>query len=184
MTAGIDTWRTAACARLGIPSVRTTDGPNGARGDTRDHTSVTPSVCIPSATALGATWDPDVVRQASAIVARQAREKSARILLAPTVNLHRHPLWVGTSSVRGGSGADRQAGDRLHPRRSEQRRGCHNQALRRERGRVRTQHVSSEIDERALRELYLLPFEYGVHVGGVLAVMTAYNRVNGQFRHR
>ena len=40
---------------------------------------------------------------------------------------------------------------------------------------------SSEIDERALRELYLLPFEYGVRNGGVLALMTSYNRVNGQF---
>ncbi len=182
MTAGIDTWRTAACARLGIPSVRTTDGPNGARGDTRDHTSVTPSVCIPSATALGATWDPDVVRQASAIVARQAREKGARILLAPTVNLHRHPLSgrnfecfaedpvltgkLATAFIQGVQSNDVVAtikhfvGNEVEYERNT---------------------VSSEIDERALRELYLLPFEYGVRVGGVLAVMTAYNRVNGRF---
>jgi beta-glucosidase len=182
MTAGIDTWRTTACARLGIPSVRTTDGPNGARGDTRDHTSVTPSVCIPSATALGATWDPEVVRQASAIVARQAREKSARILLAPTVNLHRHPLSgrnfecfaedpvltgkLAVAFIEGVQSNDVVAtikhfvGNEVEYERNT---------------------VSSEIDERALRELYLLPFEYGVRVGGVLAVMTAYNRVNGSF---
>jgi len=42
LTVGIDTWRPASCPRLGIPSVRTTDGPNGARGDTRDHVSITP----------------------------------------------------------------------------------------------------------------------------------------------
>ena len=93
LTVGIDNWRTASVPRLGIPSVRTTDGPNGARGATLGGESITPSVCIPSATSLGATWDPAVVEQASAIVARQALEKGARVLLAPTVNLHRHPLW-------------------------------------------------------------------------------------------
>jgi len=47
LTVGIDNWRTASFPRLGIPSVKMTDGPNGARGDTRAHESITPSVCIP-----------------------------------------------------------------------------------------------------------------------------------------
>ena len=94
LTAGVDNWHTAAIGRLGIPAVKMTDGPNGARGSTgSDHLSSTPSICIPSGSALGATWDPEVVGAASAAVARQARQKHARVLLAPTVNLHRHPLW-------------------------------------------------------------------------------------------
>ena len=93
LTAGIDLWHTAAIPRLGIPSVKFTDGPNGARGETDSFFSATPSICIPSATALGATWDPGLVAEASGAVARQARDKGARVLLAPTVNLHRHPLW-------------------------------------------------------------------------------------------
>ena len=182
LTVGVDNWRTASFPRLGIPSVRTTDGPNGARGDTRNHSSITPSVCIPSATSLGATWDPAVVERASAIVARQAREKGCRVLLAPTVNLHRHPLWgrnfecfsedpvlTGKLAVAyiGGVQDNDVAATIKHFVGNEvehERNTC-----------------SSEIDERALRELYLLPFEYGVRVAGVLAVMTAYNRVNGRF---
>jgi len=182
LTVGIDNWRTASVLRLAIPSVRTTDGPNGARGDTRNHSSITPSVCIPSATSLGATWDPAVVERASAVVARQAREKGCRVLLAPTVNLHRHPLWgrnfecfsedpvltgkLAVAYIGGVQDSDVVAtikhlvGNEVE----HERNTC-----------------SSDIDERALRELYLLPFEYGVRIAGVLAVMTAYNRVNGRF---
>ena len=182
LTVGIDNWRTASFPRLGIPSVKTSDGPNGARGDTIDHGSITPSVCIPSATSLGATWDPVVVEHASAIVARQALEKGCRILLAPTVNLHRHPLWgrnfecfsedpvlTGKLAVAYIDGVQKNdvvatikhfVGNEVE----HERNTC-----------------SSEIDERALRELYLLPFEYGVRIAGVLAVMTSYNRVNGRF---
>ncbi len=181
LTAGVDFWHTAAIPRLGIPAVRLTDGPNGARGDTEGFLPVTPSVCIPSATALGATWDPDLVAEASAAVARQARDKGARVLLAPTVNLHRHPLWgrnfeafsedpiltakLAVAYIRGVS----------------------------EQGVIATvKHLvgneteferytsSSVIDERTLRELYLLPFEHAVRVAGVLALMTSYNRVNGR----
>ena len=182
LTVGIDRWRTASFPRLAIPSVRTTDGPNGARGDTRNHSSITPSVCIPSATSLGATWDPSVVEQASAIVARQAREKGCRILLAPTVNLHRHPLWgrnfesfsedpvltgkLAVAYIKGaqGNGVVATIKHLVGNEVEYERNTC-----------------SSEIDERALRELYLLPFEYGVRIAGVLAVMTSYNRVNGRF---
>ena len=181
LTAGVDFWHTAAIPRLGIPAVRLTDGPNGARGDTEGFLPITPSVCIPSATALGATWDPDLVAEASAAVARQARDKGARVLLAPTVNLHRHPLWgrnfeafsedpiltakLAVAYIRGVS----------------------------EQGVIATvKHLvgneteferytsSSVIDERTLRELYLLPFEHAVRVAGVLALMTSYNRVNGR----
>jgi beta-glucosidase len=181
-TVGVDTWQTASCPRLGIPSVRTTDGPNGARGDTRDHESVTPSVCIPSGTALGATWDPAVVRQASSIVARQALEKGARILLAPTVNLHRHPLsgrnfecFSEDPVLTGKLAAAYIEGVQSNNVVATIKHFVGNEA------EYERNTVSSEIDERALRELYLLPFEYGVRVGGVLALMTAYNRVNGRF---
>ena len=182
LTVGIDNWRTASVPRLGIPSVRTTDGPNGARGATLGGESITPSVCIPSAPSLGATWDPAVVEQASAIVARQALEKGARVLLAPTVNLHRHPLWgrnfecfsedpvlTGKLAVAFIDGVQNNGvvatikhfvGNEVEHERNTS---------------------SSEIDERALRELYLLPFEYGVRIAGVLAVMTSYNRVNGRY---
>ena len=102
LTVGIDNWRTAGVPRLAIPSVKTTDGPNGARGDTRDHVSVTPSVCIPSATSLGATWDPGVVKKASAIVARRARQG------LPSPSRCRPSICTVTPSGAGTSSASRR----------------------------------------------------------------------------
>jgi beta-glucosidase len=182
LTVGAGTWHTAGIARLGIPAVKMTDGPAGARGETVSGQSVTPSVCIPSATALGATWDPEVVALAAAVVARQALEKGATILLAPTVNLHRHPLW--------GRNFEAFSEDPLLTARLAVAYIGAVQAL----GVVATiKHLvgneteferhtaTSQIDERSLRELYLLPFETAVRVAGVLAVMTSYNRVNGEF---
>ena len=167
LTAGIDNWHTAPIPRLGIPSVKLTDGPNGARGETRGELSATPSICIPSATALGATWDPELVAEAAAALARQARDKGGRVLLAPTVNLHRHPLWgrnfeafsedpiltakVAVGYIQGVQGEGVAATVKhLVGNETEFERNT----------------SSSVIDERTLRELYLLPFEYAVKVAG------------------
>jgi beta-glucosidase len=181
LTAGVGFWHTAAVPRLGIPAVKFTDGPNGARGETADFLSVTPSVCIPCATALGATWDPELVGRAAAAVARQARDKGARVLLAPTVNLHRHPLW--------GRNFEAFSEDPILTARLAVAyiAGVQGQGVI-----ATVKHLvgneteferytsSSEIDERTLRELYLLPFEHAVRSGSVLALMTGYNRVNGK----
>ncbi len=183
LTAGADGWHTVALARTGIPAVKMTDGPNGARGSTgTDHLSSTPSVCIPCGSALGATWDPQVVGAASAAVARQAREKQARVLLAPTVNLHRHPLWgrnfecfsedpylsgkLAAAYIVGAQAEGVMATVKhlVCNETEHERRMC-----------------SSEVDERTLRELYLLPFEMAVREGHVRAVMTSYNRLNGAY---
>ncbi len=183
LSAGVDAWHTATFEHLGVRAVKMTDGPNGARGNTgADHLSVTPSICIPSGSALGATWDPETVAQASAAVARQARQKSAHILLAPTVNLHRHPLWgrnfeafsedpfltgkLGAAYIRAvqSEGVVATVKHLVCNETEHERRMC-----------------SSEVDERTLRELYLLPFEMAVREASVLAVMTSYNRLNGRY---
>lgn len=183
LTAGADIWRTAALGRAGVPAVKMTDGPNGARGATGpDSSSITSSLCIPSASSLAATWDPRSVAAAAAAVARQARQKSARILLAPTVNLHRHPLWgrtfeafsedpflsgkLAVSYVKAvqAQGVVATVKHLVCNESEHERRMC-----------------SSEVDERTLRELYLLPFELAVREGAVGAVMTSYNRLNGTY---
>ncbi|MGH9107232.1 MAG: beta-glucosidase family protein [Acidimicrobiales bacterium] len=183
LTAGADAWHTVGVDRLGIPPVKMTDGPNGARGATSaERLSLTPSSCIPCGSALGATWDPETVAGAGAAVARQARQKSARVLLAPTVNLQRHPLWgrnfecfsedpflSGKLAAAYIEGVQAQGvvatvkhlvcNESEHERRTS----------------------SSEVDERALRELYLVPFEFAVREARVQAVMTSYNRLNGRY---
>ena len=181
LTAGVDSWHTGSVPRLGIPAVKFTDGPNGARGETRgDGLSITPSVCIPSETALGATWDPDLVAETAAMVARQARDKGARVLLAPTVNLHRHPLW-GRNFEAFSEDPILTAKLAIGYIRGVQAQGVlatvkHFVGNETEYERNTS---SSVVDERTLRELYLLPFEYAVKVADVLALMTSYNRVNG-----
>jgi beta-glucosidase len=91
LTAGADLWSTTAVPRLGIPQVRLTDGPNGARG-TQSGPAGPTAACVPCGSALGATWDPGLVEGVGALVGREARSKGARVLLAPTVNIHRSPL--------------------------------------------------------------------------------------------
>src|SRR5262247_2830537 len=83
LTAGVDMWHTAAVPRLGIPAVRVTDGPNGARG-TQLGTAGPTATCMPSGSALGATWSPEVVAEVGGVIGAEARAKGARVLLAPT----------------------------------------------------------------------------------------------------
>ncbi len=140
------------------------------------------STCVPCGAALGATWDPVLVERIGALVGRQARVKACRILLAPTVNLHRSPLGgrnfesysedplvagrMGAAYVRGAQSAGVVCTVK------------HFAGNEYEKDRMLSDSI---IDERALRELHLLPFEQVVTEGGALAVMTSYNRLNGEY---
>jgi len=182
LLAGADSWSTVAVDRLGIPSIRVTDGPNGARGVTFSSDDVPPSICIPCGSAIGATWDPGLAEALGALLGRDALDRGCRALLAPTVNLHRSPLagrnfecysedpflsgMLAAGFVRG-----------------VQSRGVvatvkHFVANDQESERSM---VSAVVDERALRELYLVPFELAIRDGGALGVMTSYNRLNGRW---
>jgi beta-glucosidase len=181
LTAGADGWHTAAIERLGIRAVAMTDGPNGARGTEMPGVGQTlPAVCVPCAAMLGATWDLDLVRRVGAMLGREVREKAARILLAPTVNLHRSPLF--------GRHFECYSED---PLLTGLLASAYIQGVQGEGVATTVKHfvgneselerftADSQIDERTLRELYLLPFELAVREGGTLGVMTSYNRLNG-----
>lgn len=90
LLAGKDFWHTAPVSRLGVPSIRLSDGPNGIRG-TRFFGSV-PSACLPCGTAIGATFDRDLARDIGRLLADEARAKGAHVVLGPTVNIPRAPL--------------------------------------------------------------------------------------------
>ena len=92
LTAGANNWATTAIERAGIPGVRVTDGPNGARGSSVLGAGEATSLCIPCGSALGATWNPDLIERLGAALGEEALTKGCRILLAPTLNLHRSPL--------------------------------------------------------------------------------------------
>lgn len=87
---GQDMWSLPAVPDIGLKSLVMSDGPIGVRGVR--WSADDPSIALPSPTALGATWDPELARRAGVLLAQEARRKGVHVLLAPTVNLHRSPL--------------------------------------------------------------------------------------------
>lgn len=173
---GRDSWHTPAAA--GIPEIRMSDGPAGVRGTSWTGPR---SAVFPCGSALGATFDPALIEEVGIALGKQARSKSAQVLLAPTVNLHRTPI--------GGRNFECMSEDPLLTGIlarayvtgvQSQRVACCIKHFVGNDTEYERGTISSEIDERTLREVYLLPFEMAVE-GGVRAVMTAYNRLNGTF---
>lgn len=182
LTAGGGIFNMAGVARLGIPTVGVTDGPNGARGIGLPGMDSKPSNSIPCATALGATWDVDLVTALGTVVGRDAVGQGCRGLLAPTVNLHRSPFYGRNFEcysedpfLTGKLAAGFIRGAQSNHLFTTVKHFVGNEA------ETERNSMDSVIDERSLRELYLLPFEMVVREGGSLGVMTSYNRVNGSW---
>ena len=181
LVAGEAIWTTKSFPEAGIPAIGVTDGPNGARGGGLLGTG-TATACIPAGAVLGATWDPDLVERLGGVLGDEARAKGCRVLLAPTINLHRNPL--------GGRNFECYSEDPILSGltaaafiRGVQSRGVattpkHFAANDSE---FERNTIDSQVDERTLRELYLVPFEYAVLEGGTWGIMSAYNRLNGTF---
>ena len=175
---GSSAWHTTAVPRLNIPRVKMTDGPIGARGDS---VSGATSACFPSASCLSSSWDKDCVEEIAKAIGVEAKSKDADVLLGPTINLHRHPLGgrhfecysedplltgeLASSYVKGVQSVGVSA--------------CLKHFIGND-TEYQRHFVSSNIDDRTLRELYLLPFEMGVKAGS-LSVMSAYNQLNNVF---
>ncbi len=173
---------TVAVERLGIPKVNVTDGPSGARGNSFPGAGGPPSSCIPCGSAIGATWDPRTAEALGALVGREALDRGCRGLLAPTVNLHRSPLagrnfecYSEDPLLSGALAAGYVRGVQSNGVFATVKHFVGNDA------EFERSSINSVIDERSLRELYLLPFEVAVREGGALAIMTGYNRLNGRW---
>ncbi|MEO5841845.1 MAG: glycoside hydrolase family 3 C-terminal domain-containing protein [Acidimicrobiales bacterium] len=180
LTHGEDLWSTYAVERMGIPKIVVTDGPNGARGPVDPERSSGAATCVPCGSSLGATWDPPLIEQVATMIGREAREKGCRVLLAPTVNTHRSPLagrnfecYSEDPLLSGRIAAAFVRGAQAQGVATTVKHFAANEA---EYERYTT---SSVVDPRALREIYLVPFEIAVREGGTLGIMTAYNRLNG-----
>ena len=180
LTAGEDLWSTVAVERLSIPKIRVTDGPNGARGASLPGEAGNTSVCVPCGSALGATWDVDLIQRIGVLLGQETRRRGCRVLLAPTVNIHRSPL--------AGRNFECYSEDPLHSGALAAAfiRGAQSQGIATtvkhfvgNDAEFERMSMSSVIDERTLREIYLVPFEMAVRDGGALGLMTGYNRLNG-----
>ncbi len=180
LMAGANFWETVAIPRLGIPSIKVSDGPNGARGGGSLVSSGVTAACFPVGVALASSWDRDLMFEVGAALGQEAKSKGAQMLLAPTVNIHRSPLngrnfecysedpyltaqmavgyITGLQSQKVGATVKHFIGNESEFQRNT---------------------ISSEISERTLREIYLPPFEAAVKVAKTWGVMSSYNKING-----
>src|SRR5687768_1788309 len=157
LLAGTDTWHTAGFDDPPVAPMRMSDGPAGVRGTSWTGPA---SASFPCGTALGATWDPDLVRHVGRALGREAHSKNAHILLAPTVNLHRTPI-SGRNFEFPSEDPVLAAAFAVAYVRGVQDEGvacCIKHFVANE-TEFERMTISSEVDERTLRELYFAPFE-------------------------
>ncbi|HEV2366234.1 MAG TPA: glycoside hydrolase family 3 C-terminal domain-containing protein [Caulobacteraceae bacterium] len=177
LMAGSAPFTLTGAARLGVPEVRVCDGPTGVRSNEGEAATV-----FPVGVAQAASWNPRLVEEVAAAIAREALALDNRVVLAPTINIVRTPLWgrafetysedpylagvLGTAFVNGLQGEG--VGASLK----------HYAANNQEEGRMT---VSVEADERTMREIYLAAFEKVVKEAGPWTVMASYNRLRGHY---
>ena len=170
-------WRVEGNVRLGFPGLRMLDGPRGVSAFTGKT-----ATAFPVAMMRGATWDPALEERVGRAMADELRASGGDVLLAPTLNILRHPRWgraqetysedvfhlgeLGVAFIRGV-----QSGGVLASAKHFAANSIKN-----------TRHtVDVQLDERTLREIYLPHFRRAVVDGHVASVMSAYNRVNGLY---
>ena len=90
LVSGADFWTTSPIERIGLRAMVLSDGPAGVRGPVWDERS--PSLNLPSGSALAASWDPEFARRYGEAAGVEARRKDVDVVLGPTINLHRSPL--------------------------------------------------------------------------------------------
>lgn len=178
---GSDMWHTVPISRLGIPALKVTDGPNGARGGGSLGNS-TKAACFPAGIALASSWNIDLVRQVGQALGQEAKTKGAYVLLAPTVNIHRSPL--------NGRNFECFSED---PYLSARMAVAYITGVQSEGVGTAIKHficndseferttISSEVSERVLREIYLPPFQAAIQEAKSWLIMASYNQVNGTF---
>ena len=161
----------------GVKPIITTDGPSGIR---------LASCCslLPIGTLLACTFNTELVEKMYTILAGEMKEKGSDVLLAPGMNIHRNPLCgrnfeyfsedpylsgkMGSACVKG----IQSLGGSACPKHF----ACNNQEL------ARTTN-DSQVSERALREIYLKPFEICIKEARPKNIMTSYNKINGVWSH-
>ncbi len=179
MLAGTNDWYTVPIERLSIPSLKMSDGPNGARGAGGFSDGVK-AACFPAEISLASTWNVELIERVGKALAEEAKMKGAQVLLAPTVNIQRSPLGgrnfecfsedpyltsrLAVAYITGLQSAGVGASLKHYV--------CNDEEFERF-------SISSEVRERALREIYLLPFQAAVREARPWTIMAAYNLING-----
>jgi beta-glucosidase len=178
---------TAAIPRLGVPRRWLDDGPHGVREDIGPDTWAPAgrtddySTAMPAGICLAATWNPELGFREGQAIGQEARARGKDIMLGPGVNILRTPLcgrnfeYLGEDPLL----SARMCVGYIRGEQSQDISSCvkhfalNNQEF--ERGTINV-----EVDERALREIYLPAFKAAVQQGGVWSVMGSYNQLRGQ----
>lgn len=168
-----------------LPSIHLSDGPHGLRKQAeqeRQNNVSQVSTCYPTASALACSWDPTAAAQLGQAIAREAWNEDISVLLGPGINIKRSPLcgrnfeyFSEDPFLSGRMGAAYVSAVQAEGIAvSLKHFAGNNQETNR-------QTANSQIDERALREIYLSAFEYVVKTAHPAAVMASYNRLNGLY---
>lgn len=141
------------------------------------------TTAFPVANALAQSWNTDLMFRVGNAIYREMKEYGCTYWLAPAVNIHRNPLcgrnfeYFSEDPVLAGNmaaaitrGVQQEDGFYVTVKHF----ACNNQEDNRNK-------VSSNVSERALREIYLRPFEIAVRDGHAKGIMTSYNRINGTY---
>ena len=186
MCSGKDYWNLKGVERLGIPSVKVSDGPNGLRTPTIDSEQLgfnsMEAISYPSACLSACSFDTELMEEMGERIGEECRSRNIAVILGPSANMKRSPLCgrnfeyfsedpylgahIAAAYVKGVQSKDVSACVKHFT--------ANNQEYRR-------QTCSSEADERTLREIYLNAFEDVVKEGKPDIMMASYNKVNGTY---
>ena len=184
LCSGLDQWHLTGFPELGIPSIMVADGPHGLRKQIeKDQIGLTdsvPSTCFPTASLSACSWDKALIYQMGQILATEAIDQKVSVILGPGANIKRNarcgrnfeyfsedPLLSGQLAASFINGVQS-----LGVGASLKHFAANNQELQR-------MSSSSNIDIRALREIYLRPFEIAIKLSQPWTVMASYNKING-----
>ncbi len=187
MLTGKDFWSTKDFPNFGIRSLFLSDGPHGLRKQAAasDHLGLNasiPATCFPTASVMACSWDEELGERIGEALGEEAAALNVDVLLGPGLNIKRNPLCGRNFEYFSEDPylAGKMAAAYVRGIQSKGVAACvkHFAANNREYRRMTSDSV---IDERTLREIYLRGFEIAVKEGGAKCVMSAYNKVNGEF---
>ena len=187
MCDGLDYWHSQPVERLGIKSIALNDGPHGIRkkGNPEENKDVLkglPAICFPTASATACSWDTDLIYKMGEALGDECRKEQVSVLLGPGTNIKRSPLCGRNFEYFSEDGllAGEMSAAFINGVQSKgigtslKHYAANNQETRR-------MTVNAVVDERTLRETYLLPFEIAVKKSQPWTIMNSYNRLNGTY---
>jgi beta-glucosidase len=187
LMSGKNCWETKDIKKAGIPSIFLSDGPNGLRkqiaaADQLGFNPSLPATCFPAVSGVANSWNIEVGETIGKTLGEEAKSLKSNVVLGPGLNMKRNPLcgrnfeyFSEDPYLAGKMAASYVKGIQSNGVASCIKHfACNSQELKRE-------DMDSVVDERTLREIYLTAFEIAVKEGGAMAVMSAYNRINGEF---